>query len=376
MRFHDIIGNQDVIERLRRMVDSDKIPHALLLMGEPYIPKLALAQAFAQYIHCENRIDGDSCGRCPSCLQHQSFNHVDTYFSYPIFKKGGSSTTYCSDYAKEWTQFLTESPVENYERWLSIIKNDNGQPRIYTDESDVIIRRMSMSSYSSRYKIHIMWLPEKMQPQCANALLKIIEEPYPDSLFILVSNSYLDVLPTIYSRTQRIELRRPSTDDIALYLEQKYDIDHQEALSYAAPADGNILLAEQGLESGSENREFHEYFTQLMRLAYSVDLKGLRKWSVAVSDMKREKSCRFLVYASRMIRENFIYNLHNPQLNYMTHDEEQFSTRFAPFINEINVQGFINELQLAERDIHGNANAKIVLFDLALKMTILIKKKA
>ena len=98
--------------------------------------------------------------------------------------------------------------------------------------------------------------------------------------------------------------------------------------------------------------------------------------SVAISDMKREKSCRFLAYASRMIRENFIYNIHNPQLNYLTREEEQFSTRFAPFINEINVQGFINELQLAERDIRGNGNAKIVLFDMALKMTILIKKKA
>ena len=375
MKFNDIIGNQEAIDRLRRMVDNDKIPHALLLMGDSCIPKLALAQAFAQYIHCENRTNGDACGCCPSCLQHQSYNHVDTYFSYPIFKKS-SPNTYCSDYAKEWKTFLSESQVENYERWLSIIKNENGQPRIYTEESNIIIHKMSMSSYSSRYKIHIMWLPEKMQPQCANALLKIIEEPYPDSLFILVSNNYQEVLPTIFSRTQRIELRKPSTDAIARYLEQKYNIDHREALSYAGPADGNILLAEQGLESGSENREFHERFTQLMRLSYSVDLKGLRDWSVAISDMKREKSCRFLTYASRMIRENFIYNIHNPQLNYLTREEEQFSTRFAPFINEINVQGFINELQLAERDIRGNGNAKIVLFDMALKMTILIKKKA
>ena len=230
MKFNDIIGNQEAIDRLRRMVDNDKIPHALLLMGDSCIPKLALAQAFAQYIHCENRTNGDACGCCPSCLQHQSYNHVDTYFSYPIFKKS-SPNTYCSDYAKEWKTFLSESQVENYERWLSIIKNENGQPRIYTEESNIIIHKMSMSSYSSRYKIHIMWLPEKMQPQCANALLKIIEEPYPDSLFILVSNNYQEVLPTIFSRTQRIELRKPSTDAIARYLEQKYDIDHREALS-------------------------------------------------------------------------------------------------------------------------------------------------
>ena len=373
MKFKDIIGNEEAIQRLRNMVDHDRIPHALLLMGDAGVAKLALAQAFAQYVHCENHVDGDSCGVCPSCLQHQSFNHVDTFFSYPIFKKG--TTTYCEDYLDEWKKFLSENPIENYERWLTIIKNDNGQPSIFTHESDMIIRKMSLTAYSSKYKIHIMWLPEKMQPQCANALLKIIEEPYPDSLFVLVSNSYQDILPTIFSRTQRIELKRPSTPQIADYLVAKYGMDRQDALAYAAPADGNISLAENSLKKNNENAAFLERFTQLMRLAYSVDLKSLRDWSVEVNDFKREKICRFLQYASRMVRENYIYNLHTPELNYLTREEEQFSLRFSPFINELNVQGITDELNKAEIDIRGNANGKIVLFDLAIKMTVLIKKK-
>jgi DNA polymerase-3 subunit delta' len=219
-----------------------------------------------------------------------------------------------------------------------------------------------------------MWLPEKMQPQCANALLKIIEEPFEDSLFILVSNNYLDILPTIYSRTQRIELKKPATSVVANYLVEKYGINAQDAIAYAAPANGNISLAEEGMKQNSENRDFHEKFTQLMRLAYAMDLKELRNWSVVVNDYKREKICRFLQYASRMIRENYIYNIKNNDLNYLTREEEQFSTRFSPFINQYNVQGFIEELQDAERDIRGNANVKIVLFDMAIKMTILIKK--
>lgn len=373
MKFKDIIGNEEAVKRLRDMVDRDRIPHALLLMGDPGVAKLALAQAFAQYVHCENRIDGDSCGQCPSCLQHQSLNHVDTFYSYPIFKKG--TTTYCEDYLEDWKKFLDENPIENYERWLTIIKNDNGQPSILTQESDVIIRRMSLTAYSSKYKIHIMWLPEKMQPQCANALLKIIEEPYPDSLFVLVSNNYQDILPTIYSRTQRVLLKKPSTDKVAKYLVDKYGMDAQDALAYAAPADGNISLAEAGLKKNNENAAFHEKFTQLMRLAYSVDLKSLRDWSVEVNDYKREKICRFLQYASRMVRENYIYNLHTQGLNYMTREEEQFSVRFSPFINELNVEGIVDELNKAEIDICGNANGKIVLFDLAIKMTVLIKKK-
>ncbi len=373
MKFKDIIGNEEAVKRLRDMVDRDRIPHALLLMGDPGVAKLALAQAFAQYVHCENRIDGDSCGQCPSCLQHQSLNHVDTFYSYPIFKKG--TTTYCEDYLEDWKKFLNENPIENYERWLTIIKNDNGQPSILTQESDVIIRRMSLTAYSSKYKIHIMWLPEKMQPQCANALLKIIEEPYPDSLFVLVSNNYQDILPTIYSRTQRVLLKKPSTDKVAKYLVDKYGMDAQDALAYAAPADGNISLAEAGLKKNNENAAFHEKFTQLMRLAYSVDLKSLRNWSVEVNDYKREKICRFLQYASRMVRENYIYNLHTQGLNYMTREEEQFSVRFSPFINELNVEEIVDELNKAEIDIRGNANGKIVLFDLAIKMTVLIKKK-
>lgn len=373
MKFKDIIGNEEAVKRLRDMVDRDRIPHALLLMGDPGVAKLALAQAFAQYVHCENRIDGDSCGQCPSCLQHQSLNHVDTFYSYPIFKKG--TTTYCEDYLEDWKKFLNENPIENYERWLTIIKNDNGQPSILTQESDVIIRRMSLTAYSSKYKIHIMWLPEKMQPQCANALLKIIEEPYPDSLFVLVSNNYQDILPTIYSRTQRVLLKKPSTDKVAKYLVDKYGMDAQDAFAYAAPADGNISLAEAGLKKNNENAAFHEKFTQLMRLAYSVDLKSLRDWSVEVNDYKREKICRFLQYASRMVRENYIYNLHTQGLNYMTREEEQFSVRFSPFINELNVEEIVDELNKAEIDIRGNANGKIVLFDLAIKMTVLIKKK-
>ena len=147
MKFKDIIGNEQAIQQLRNMVDHDRIPHALLLMGEAGVAKLALAQAFAQYVHCENHINGDSCGVCPSCLQHQSYNHVDTFFSFPIFKKG--TTTYCDDYLDDWKKFLSENPIENYERWLTIIKNDNGQPSIFTTESDAIIRKMSSSEHST-----------------------------------------------------------------------------------------------------------------------------------------------------------------------------------------------------------------------------------
>lgn len=377
MKLSEVIGQENAKTRLINMIDNDEIPHALLIHGEVGVPKLALARAVAQYIHCENRTNGDSCGTCPSCRQHQSLNHADTYYSFPIVKKSGKSEENANsdDYINEWKEFLNDNPiVENYEKWLSFLKNENAQPVIYKGESANIIHKMSLSTLSSKYKILIMWLPEKMNATCANRLLKLIEEPTNDSIFLLVSDNCNAILPTIYSRTQRIELKRLSTNAIAEYLQTKYNIEHKDALAVAATADGNIIQAENNLAFDSENKDFFKEFVSLMRLAYSRDLKQLREWSERIFAYKREKIRRFLKYAGRMVRENYIYNIKAPELNYMTQEEENFSLKFSPFINEGNVIKMIDELNRAETDIAGNANGKIVLFDLAIKITILIKR--
>jgi len=376
MKFSDILGNQHAVTLLRNMIDNDRMPHALLLYGDPGVPKLALARATAQYLHCEHHTpDGDSCGVCPLCRQHQSFNQTDTHYSFPFTNRKGDSSNpcECDDYIQEWREFLTENPVEDYQTWLSLLKNDNAQPQIFVKEANSIISKMTLSAYTAKYKVLIMWLPEKLQESAANKLLKLIEEPYDDCKFILVSDNVKGVLGTILSRCQRVELRRPSTDQIADYLSLRYGMDRQDALAIAAPADGNVNMAERMLQTGSEFHEFRERFMELMRLAYQRDLIKLKSWSEKVAEMKREKSRRFLDYAVRQVRENFVYNLHNPALNYLTRDEEQFSTRFAPFINENNVEALSSELQRASSDIAGNANAKLVLFDLTLRVSLLIR---
>ena len=373
MKFRDIIGNERAIERIRHMVDTDNIPHALLLHGEPGVPKLALAMATAQYIHCTHRIDGDSCGTCPSCLQHQSMNHADTFFSYPIVKKGDNPVS--DDFAAEWKRFVGDEVVaEDYERWLSMLGKENAQPIIYANESDNIVRKMSLSAYTAKYKILVMWQADKMNKECSNKLLKLIEEPSHDCIFLLTTDNVKDILPTIYSRTQRLELRKPSIEQLANYLVSTGDVDITEAMAMASAADGNVIQAIHNLDLESETHDFHNDFVKLMRLAYMRDISGLKAWSERVADYKREKAQRFLNYASRMVRENYIYNLHVPVLNYETQEEAQFSKNFARFINEVNVERMIRLFEDAARDIRGNANAKIVLFDVALKVTILIKK--
>lgn len=374
MKFNDIIGNDAAKMQLRAMIDNDRIPHAILLSGPQGIGKLALARAAAQYIHCDHRTDGEPCGICPSCRQHQTFNHADTFFSFPVVKGKSNSKPTSDDYINEWKHFLSENPIENYQNWLKELNNENAQPQIYASESSSIITKMSYASYSAKYKVLILWLPEKMNEECANKLLKIIEEPFPDSIFIMVSDNPKEILPTIYSRLQRVEMKKLSTKEVAQFLERHYAISHQDAIAVAAPADGNIITAQSTIALDSENREFFENFMALMRLAYSRDLKSLKKWSENINNFKREKIKRFLQYLARMVRENYIYNLHNSELNYLNRSEEQFSNRFSPFINDGNAERMIVEIEKAERDVQGNANGKILLFDFAIKITILIKR--
>lgn len=373
MKFSDIIAHDSAKRRLKSFVDSDRIPHAILIEGPEGIGKFALARAFAQYVHCENPHNGDSCGMCPSCIQHQSFNHIDTHFIFPVVKRKGRTTAISDDYIEEWREFLSENPYMDFEKWLEALDNINAQPQIYVDESADLIHKLNFTSHKAKYKIVLLWLPERMKIECANKLLKLIEEPHNDTLFVLVSNDAKQILPTIYSRTQRIEMLRLGTHDVASYLTKNHAIDDATANSIAHLSEGNINKAEKELNLTKESSRFFSLFVELMRLAYQRKIHDLKRWSVDVSSLGREQEIKFLAYCQRLIRENFIYNLNVNGLNYMNNEESQFSVNFAKFITERNVEKLISVLNKAQSDIAGNANAKIVFFDLSVKVILLLK---
>ncbi len=373
MKFSDIPAHEAAKKRIRTMVDADRIPHAILLEGPAGIGKFALARATAQYIHCENRTNGDSCGKCPSCIQHASFNHIDTHFVFPIVKKKSGSPSYCDDFIEEWRSFITENPYMDFQQWMSYLDSPNTQPLIYVDESDALIHKLSFTTHNSKYKIALVWLPERLHISAANKLLKQIEEPFSDTLFIMVSNNAKEILPTIYSRVQRIELKRLPDDVIAKQLISKYGLDNDDAIAMAHLAEGNMIRAKNSLNQSSENHHFLQLFMALMRLAYQRHVKELKEWATDIAALGRETELRFLEFCMRLIRENFIMNLHVAPLNYMTKDEAAFASNFARFVNERNVLKITDELNKAAIDIAGNGNAKIVLFDLAVRMILLIK---
>lgn len=373
MKFSDIPGHEEVKSRLRQMVDAGRIPHALLLQGPSGIGKMAVARAFAQYIHCTDRHDGEPCGVCASCLQHQSFNHIDTYYVFPIVKRKSGSSAICDDFLPEWREYLTDSPWMDYDKWLVALDKPNAQPVIYVDESASLLRKLQYTARTSLFKIVIVWLPEKMNTECANKLLKMVEEPFEDTLLVFVSNTPREILPTIYSRLQRIDMRRHSDELTAKWLEQTFGTDAADAMAVAHVAEGSLVAAERQLKVNADSKKFLDLFMQLMRLAYQRKVKELREWSEAVAGIGREKECRFLDYCIRMLRENFIYNIRVPGLNYLNRDEASFSANFARFINERNVEKLIAVLDKARIDIAGNGNAKIIMFDVAVKVILLLK---
>ena len=375
MRFADIIGNHDAIEALRRIVDSEKIPHALLLSGPAGIGKMMAARAFVAYLNCENRTpDGDSCGKCPSCRQIAANNFPDLHYIYPIAANKSGGKLVSSGYIEEWNRFLSESPYMDYPYWVRLMNSGTTQPIINRYEADELLQKAALSNYSAKFKIFLIWLPEKMNAAAANRLLKVIEEPHEDTIFLCVSNDPASILPTIYSRLQRIPFYRPSDDEISATLRSK-GLSPQNAGVFANLAEGSIIKALQYASEEGELVEFSEIFRSAMRSAFARKVIELKAMSDRLADLGREKSLRLLDYFSRMIRENFVANLCLPPLNVMTPDETAFSSKFAPFINVANVEEILTDIDEAKRDISRNANSKLVWFDYLVHLMILIRKK-
>lgn len=374
MFFKDIIGQNEVKEHLVSSAGKGFIPHAQLFCGPEGVGKFPLALAYAQYLNCENPTVGDSCGKCPSCVKYNHLAHPDLHFVFPIVKKAKKKEV-CDDYIADWREFVKQQNYYfNLNQWLDYIDAENSQGLIYAKESEEILRKLSLRIYEAKYKVMVIWLPEKMHESCANKLLKIIEEPTDNTLFILVSDTPDNIITTIQSRCQRINIHGVSESDITQALESEYNITQEDAVSVAHLSKGSYLKAVETISLNEEHKMFFNLFVQMMRASYARNIKEIKTIGNALAAIGRENQKSYLIYSQRMIREYFVSNLSRPEMIYLAQDEANFGIRFAPFINERNIMGFMDELALAERHIEQNVNAKMVFFDLCLKITMLIKQ--
>lgn len=384
MLFRDIIGQEATKQQLRQTVREGRIPHAQLFTGISGIGKLQLALAYAQYLNCPHRTEEDSCGVCPTCLQFEKLQHPDLHFVFPIVKTDAADT--CDGFLEPWRQIILNKRYFDLDDWHQALGVETKQSMIYEKESGEILRKLSLKAYGNGYKVMIIWQPEKMNAASANKLLKLLEEPPVQTVFLLVSEHPEQLLSTILSRVQTIRVPRLETQTIAAALQQR-GIDGTKAIDIARIANGSYLTALKKADESEENQQELNDFIALFRDAYTVgvlrdpikkyeSLKRLRQWSLDMADSKvgREKQKHFLQYAQQQVRENYIRNVGQPDLNYQLEAERAFSSKFAPFIHNGNVEAIMNQLDLAERQIEQNGNAKIIFFDLCLQMIVLIKK--
>ena len=374
MLFKDIIGQEEAKERLIREAKEGKIAHARLFCGNEGVGKLPLAIAYAQYLSCEHPTDNDSCGVCPNCVKYNKLIHPDLHFVFPVIKKKNKDTI-SDDYLQEWREILNSSPYLNLNMWLKEMGAENQQAQIYVKESDEIIRKLNLKSSQGGYKVMIIWLPEKMNVECSNKLLKLLEEPPTQTIFILISEEPDMLLPTIQSRVQRFNIHAIDKEKIAETLCLNYGLEPNDAKNIAHRCQGNFLKALETIHLNEDNQFYFEEFVSLMRLAYQRKIREIKQWSDNIAAIGRERQKNFLAYIQRMLRESFIYNFHTPDISYLSGEEQKFSSRFSPFINEGNVISIMEELSIAEQHIGQNVNAKMVFFDLALKMIVLLVQK-
>ena len=361
-----MIGQKEVQERLMQMVKEDRLPHAMMLCGPTGSGKKALAVAFASYLLGEDN------------AMVQKLEHPDLHFTYPTIKLPSMSTDHkpvSDDFAHEWHELIMQGPYFTLDQWLTAIGAENQQAIITAGESDDLVRKLSLKSSQGGYKVSIIWLPERMNIECANKLLKLIEEPPSQTVFIMVCEEPDKLLETIRSRVQRIDVKKIPDEAIRQALIERRGIDENSALRISRLANGSWLKAIETLQAGSENEQFLDLFMMLMRLAYQRRVRDLKKWSETMAGFGREKQKRFLQFFLRMLRENFMYNFQQQELVYMTQDEENFAKNFARFINEANILPLYDLTNKAIRDIGQNANAKIVFFDFALQIIVLLIQK-
>ena len=383
MRFEQIVGQRNLINTLIDVVLSNRVSHAQLFLGSAGYGGFALALAYAQFVCCTDKqiyssvnkegLKADSCGKCPSCIKYEKLSHPDLFFTFP------NTTTKAVEKSNESASFLdvfrnyvlSKNAYVDLESWYQELGVDNKQGAINVRDANTIIKNLTLKTYESQYKVNIVWGVDKLQIDAANKLLKILEEPYENTLFLLIAENSELLLPTILSRTQLIKLPPILDEDLTDYFMKK---DYDDVGDMVRFAQGDLIKALS--YNSDEKKEYRELFIQFNRLAfnYNSSLNEIYKLVEQISKMGREELKVYLNYSLELYRECFqqgelkIDNLCN-----FTEEEKGFKTNFSKFITPKNLLNIYNLTQKAEVEIMRNGNAKMIFLTLAINIGKLIR---
>ena len=380
MRFADITGQEDLKRHLTQSVDAGRVSHAQLFTGKAGSGALAVAVAYVQYLCCRHRRDGDSCGECPGCRQLAALAHPALHLVFPVNKQGKKSgeVMRSDEFLPLFRGLFAErggyfSAQDWYDR-LDLGKTLKGM--IAAREADDIIRKLSFKSFEADYKTMLIWLPEAMTEEAANKILKILEEPWEKTLFLLISEQPERLLPTIISRTQEVAVPRIAPDVLERAAQERGVTDPVKARNIARLAGGDLVELQHLVagESDALRKENFELFCGLMRLSYNDRHLELVTWAEEAAQLSREQQRAFLRDASRLLRESYMLHAGINEISYLWGEELAFCSKFAPFVGSQNIEPLIAEIECALAQISQNGNPTIVFTHFALSVSKMIKR--
>lgn len=380
MRFADITGQEDLKRHLTQSVDAGRVSHAQLFTGTAGSGALAVAVAYVQYLCCRHRSGGDSCGECPDCRQIAALAHPDLHLVFPVNKQGKKSgeVMRSDEFLPLFRGLFAErggyfSAQDWYDR-LDLGKTLKGM--IAAREADDIIRKLSFKSFEADYKTMLIWLPEAMNEEAANKILKILEEPWEKTLFLLISEQPERLLPTIISRTQEVAVPRIAPDVLERAAQERGVTDPVKARNIARLAGGDLVELQHLVagESDALRKENFELFCGLMRLSYNDRHLELVTWAEEAAQLSREQQRAFLRDASRLLRESYMLHAGINEISYLWGEELAFCSKFAPFVGSQNIEPLIAEIECALAQISQNGNPTIVFTHFALSVSKMIKR--
>ena len=364
MFFKDIVGQQEVIADLLSEVKSGKIAHGQLFIGQEGYGTLPLALAFSRYLLCEQRETTDACGKCSSCLQINDLQHPDLHFVYPVVQTLSKTS---EGLYPQWRALVQERPYFTLFDWVRAMDDKERKPIIGAEESREIVRKISLKSFQGGYKIMIIFASDEMNPTCANKILKILEEPPPATVFILLSGQPQSILPTIRSRTQSIQINRLHVHEIANFLQRKKNISSDVAEGLASFSDGDLCTALSLFQEGESTAQYRELFIKLMRSSYKKDVTQMMDWADEVAALSKERQKIFMLYALHMLRQSILLNYVGADHVRLTTEEYAFIEKFSPYITGNNIRMFIEELDNGHYHLDRNANAKILFTQMSFQ---------